>query len=302
MKKFVIYTVMVGEYGSIFQPLVIDDRFDYILFSNSCTNHDYGIWQVRPIPQPLENTDNKRLSRYPKTHPADLLKEYEASLYMDANIQIVDQWVYDRFIELYESGEDIAGVQLVETGSDCIYSHSYDMCVRQAEHDYNAIVQMHELRKRGFPEHFGLNENNLIWRRHNDKIKKLDEDWWWWIVNYSHRDQFSYMYCFWANNIKRQFFLPPGEDTFNSSHFNRHYHGNNPNVKKQKWVHFGIFEFLRHKCRTLTDKDYERHRKAWLQISKLPFPRLFLFLHGVISVLPWAPRYIFHFVTKKHLK
>ena len=33
-KKCVIYTAMVGGYDEIMQPLVVDDRFDYILFSN----------------------------------------------------------------------------------------------------------------------------------------------------------------------------------------------------------------------------------------------------------------------------
>lgn len=298
MNRFVVYTVMVGEYGQLFQPIVTDDRFDYVLYTDSIIDRDYGIWQPRVIYPPYEAIDNKRLSRYPKTHPTVLLSEYDASLYMDANIQIVDHWVYDRFVELYDSGETIAGVQLVETGCDCIYSHSYDMCVRQAEHDYNAVVQMHELRKRGFPEHYGLNENNLIWRRHTPEIKTLDDDWWWWIVNYSHRDQFSYMYCFWSNGIERHFFLPPGEDTCNSSHFNRHYHGNDPNVVRQKWVHFGPFEFLRHKCRTLSENDFERHRRKWLKITKMPWPRLFLFLDGLISVLPWAPRYLYSKVIK----
>ena len=99
--KFVIYTVMVGDYGSIHQPIAVDDRFDYILFSNDINQSNVGIWQVRSIPEVVKN-DNKRLSRYPKTHPETLLSEYDASLYIDANIQIADSWVYKRIIECFE--------------------------------------------------------------------------------------------------------------------------------------------------------------------------------------------------------
>ena len=34
MKDFVVYTVLTGGYDNILQPLVVDDRFDFILFSN----------------------------------------------------------------------------------------------------------------------------------------------------------------------------------------------------------------------------------------------------------------------------
>ena len=77
------------------QPLKEKDCF----ISNDFKETKQGVWTVREIPRIVEN-DNKRLSRYPKTHPETLLADYKASLYIDANIQILDQWVYDRFIEL----------------------------------------------------------------------------------------------------------------------------------------------------------------------------------------------------------
>ena len=153
---------MAGKYGEVRQPLVIDDRFDYVLFSNDFKETKIGVWQVRPIPIPpeIEATDNKRLSRYPKAHPETMLAEYDVSLYIDANIQIADQWVYDRIIELSQKGIEYAGVKLLLTNRDCIYRHSYDMCLRNLVHDYDAIQQMHELKKNNFPEHYGLNERS----------------------------------------------------------------------------------------------------------------------------------------------
>lgn len=43
MKKFVIYSVLVGNYDDVLQPAVIDDRFDYILFSNDINENNMGV-------------------------------------------------------------------------------------------------------------------------------------------------------------------------------------------------------------------------------------------------------------------
>ena len=237
---------MVGGYDEIIQPAVIDSRFDYILFSNDFNTKQIGIWTVKSIPTVLNN-DNKRLSRYPKTHPDSMLSNYEASLYIDANVQINDKWVYNRFIELFDSGIDYAGIKLILTGKNCIYEHAIDMWLVGAEHDYNAIKQCSELFKRGFPQHWGLNENNVIYRRHSAKMQKANEEWWWWIKNYSYRDQFSYMYCLWKHQIKISYFLPEGEDTRNGNHFILINHSASK-VNSKKWVHRDFFE--------KTDRNY----------------------------------------------
>ena len=106
MNKFVVFTVLTGNYEAVQQPALTDSRFDYVLFTNDVQS-SAGVWSVRPIPEVITG-DNKRLSRYPKTHPETLLADYKASLYLDANIQIRDQWVYDRVVELYEKGVEFA--------------------------------------------------------------------------------------------------------------------------------------------------------------------------------------------------
>lgn len=244
MKSYAIYTVITGGYEEILQPLLIDDRFDYILFTDIVRSQKIGVWTVRPIPF-IKKIDNIRLSRYPKSHPASMLSEYEASLYIDANIQIKDDWIYSRFIELVYNKVEYAGVKLVVTGRDCIYDHAFDMCRMNVEYDHIGIKHCHELFLRGFPPHYGLNENNMIFRLHTDTVKQVDEEWWYWITHFSLRDQFSYMYCLWKFNIPIHYILPMGEDTRNSSHFNFIVHNNNPIVAKRKYKKKGLFEKIR---------------------------------------------------------
>lgn len=285
-KQFVVYTVMVGKYGEIHQPICVDERFDYVLFSNNFAESHVGIWQVRsiPIPYEIDRLDNKRLSRYPKAHPETMLSDYKASLYIDANIQIMDKWVYDRFINLVDRQINYAGVQLQLTGRDCIYRHAYDVCMVRAENDFNAITELHALYLEGFPEHYGLNENNVIFRMHTEAMKDVDTLWWQWIVNYSFRDQFSYMYCLWKYAIPLEYFLPKGEDARNSVHFRYYSHNNHSDVSKQKWVKCSLLERLRNICRSLSDYHKKYYELEWVCISKLPFPRICLVINGIIAV------------------
>ncbi len=288
MKDFVVYTVLVGDYDNIMQPVVVDDRFDYILFSNDIKSANIGIWSVKSIPTDVAR-DSKRLSRYPKSHPETMLADYKASLYIDANIQIQDQWVYDRFVELYKHNIEYAGIKLVITGRDCIYEHSFDMCLWLVEHDYVAIRQCHELYKRGFPRHFGLNENNIIYRIHNEKMKAADEEWWQWIMNYSSRDQFSYMYCLWKHNIPLNFFLHEGEDARNSGHFLLVEHDARPHVIKTKIIKRSLFERLRIKSMRV---DMERSKKRWLKIYRSNHPVTRLYLDSIFRIIRNIPQIV----------
>lgn len=280
MNRYVVYTVLTGGYEGVLQPIVTDERFDYILFSNDFDEGRIGVWQIRQIPLVVEEKDNKRLSRFPKSHPETLLSDYKASLYIDANIQIADKWVYDRFVELAEQNIDHAGIKLLATGRDDIYRHAYDMCVMRAENDMNAIRQCHSLYKKGFPEHWGLNENNIIFRTHSELMKNVDEEWWWWIKNYSYRDQFSYMYCLWKYGVKRVYFLPEGLDAHNNNFFVFTHHNNIGTVSSKKWVNTGFFETRRNINRNRCKKDYDHYCHQWVTMCKMPCPKLVLFLWG----------------------
>lgn len=297
MKNFVIYTVLTGGYEDILQPLVVDERFDYILFTDICNVEKVGIWTVRNIPEDM-GRDYIRLSRYPKAHPVRMLAGYVVSLYIDANIQIKDEWIYTRVCELYHNNIEYAGVRLVLTGRDCIYDHSFDMCRVNAEHDYVAIKQCHELYLKGFPSHFGLNENNIIYRKHTDLIRKVGEEWWYWITNFSRRDQFSFMYCLWKYKVQLNYILPDGEDSRNSKHFNFIVHNNNPVVSKRKWVKKGIFELIRYAS---LSQDTEKGLKIWANSYKSNHPVATLYILSYLSFFINLPS-IFIKAKQKWLK
>ena len=139
----------------------------------------------------------------------------------------------------------------------------------------------------GFPRHFGLNENNVIFRAHTAKMQAADAEWWDWIVNYSSRDQFSYMYCLWKHKVELNYFLPEGEDTRTSDHFRLVDHDGRTVVIKTKVIKRSLIEKLRIKSKSF---DPERHKKRWLAFCESPHPVTSLYLDGVITIFANFPR------------
>ena len=91
--KRVIYTCITGGYDKLRQPEVLDGDFDYICFTDAVGRSEEGVWQIRPIPYSCD--DPTRLSRYVKLLPHKVLGEYDESLWIDANIAIRGNGIYD---------------------------------------------------------------------------------------------------------------------------------------------------------------------------------------------------------------
>ncbi len=198
MNTKVIYTCLTGGYDELLQPEIIDNNFDYICFSNDIKEKQISVWQIREIP--FETNDNTRLSRYPKLLPHKVLQEYEYSIYMDANIQIIGQEFYDIINKKIEEGVLIAQVPHLER--DCVYDEIQVAYIKgivdfQSAHETNKYLKYNN-----FPKHYGLYENNIILRLHNnDGVMQISEAWWSEYGKYSKRDQFSLMYVYWKNKF-----------------------------------------------------------------------------------------------------
>lgn len=228
MNKYVVYTVIVGSYDEILQPLVIDERFDYILFCDHCEESSIGIWQVRSTP--VDYHDSFRLSRYPKVFPCRLLSEYDASLYIDGNLQIASRKIYDRFIELFEQNVEWGGV--AHCWRDCIYEEMTTLLNFHWVHDYEIVNWYCKLKNANFPEHLGLLENNVIFRIHNDRVNLVCSEWWKTLESECKRDQFSLMYCLWLHPLSVHHILPIGESAKSSECFI--YRDHKPHQRVQK--------------------------------------------------------------------
>lgn len=215
-RKYVIYTAMVGGYDEFMQPKVVDDRFDYILFSNDIKEERVGVWQVRPIE--YTNLDNTRICRYVKTHPEELLPGYEFSIWMDSNIRIMTSYVYERALELYDQGMLIASMCHPER--DCIYDEAFEVMYLRFEKENTVVDWCHKLRKENYPKHNGLYETGVMFRKHNTSlISETNVMWWDCIEKYSKRDQLSFNYVLWKLGLECGYFLDKSLNARNSEDF-----------------------------------------------------------------------------------
>ena len=214
MKK-VVYTALTGSYDALEQHKYVNPEYDYICFSNDFGDKEkIGIWNIRKIDYP---TDDKQLqSRFPKLQPHKVLPEYDISLYVDANVNILTPYLFNRIEELMAQGVKLAGVK--HQFRDCLYEEAYRVWIGGVDKNIEAIrKQLGYYKKQGFPRHFGMYEANVIFRQHNDPliIQQCDE-WWRLRLNYSKRDQLGYSYTLWKYKIPFAYLLPENEWARNS--------------------------------------------------------------------------------------
>lgn len=257
-KQFAIYTACIGGYDNILQPEAIDDKFDYILFSDDVAEDSVGVWQVRCVD--YTSPDKTRIARWVKTHPEELLPQYKATLWMDSNIQIISPWVYSRFMELYKSNSYIASIKHPER--DCIYDEAYIVSSYTVfgalEHEKIAMTWCRKLRSEHYPRHNGLYETNILFRENNPIIQAVDSMWWICIDNYSKRDQLSFNYTLWKNGLSTDtYFFPKEEHAQNSEKVKYIRHRT---VSQRKQIPLSLFERLR--CRYKSIRP-EYSQKLW---------------------------------------
>ncbi len=212
--KKVVYTVLTGNYEQLAQHSYVDASYDYICFSNDFKDSRIGIWKIRKIS--LNSNENQLVSRFPKLQPHKVLKDYDISLYVDANVNIKTKFIFDSIEQLHSKGISFAGVKHQER--DCLYEESLMVLLKGKERNFRKVKeQMSFYKKNHFPKHFGLYEANVIYRIHNSEdVIKQSNDWWFWRKNYSRRDQLSLSYTLWENNIPLHFLLPENQSTRNS--------------------------------------------------------------------------------------
>ena len=226
MNKYAVFTAIIGNYDRVHQPEVVDNRFDYYLFSNDIRETQIGVWKVRTIN--YMNDIPTKIARWVKTHPEELLPDYECSLWIDAREIIKSRYVYDRVIALFNSNELISthiNPELV-----CIYQEMLSMILLQWEKESTTINWGVFLRKEGYPRWIGTNETGVLYRKHKDKkIELFDQMWWWCIANYSRRDQFSFHFVLWKLGLQSIPFLPEGCDVRHSEYIELLEHTNDRN-------------------------------------------------------------------------
>lgn len=198
--KAVLYTCLTGNYDQLNNHSYVNNDWDYFCFTDnlSIKNNNNSSWEIKPLI--FKKMDNIRNNRWHKLHPHLLFPEYERSVYVDTNINFLSDKIFDDINSAIKESKKIS--LGIHPNRNCVYDE-LAACLKFEKDDHEIMKEQVDLiRKDGFPENYGLFENNIIYREHHDKdVIKIMKDWWWWVENYSRRDQLSFTYVLWKNNF-----------------------------------------------------------------------------------------------------
>lgn len=286
MKQFVIYTACIGAYDNISQPKCIDDRFDYVLFSDEPKEKHIGVWEVRKVD--YRNSDKTRIARYVKTHPHTLLPQYEATVWLDANLEITSPFIYERSIELCKSKTQLASIK--HPTRDCIYDEAY--WVYGLDSEIKIFEWCHFLRSIGYPRHSGLYETNVLFRTNDESIAELNEKWWKAILEHSRRDQLSLNYLLWNSAIRQDYILPIGEHAVNSTHICKRLHNNVASTSGRRSLQQTQWEHFRNRCRMGLPSKHDAFQRVHYFLYQFPVKTgmTLLNLWTIYAIIIYGPR------------
>jgi hypothetical protein len=197
MNKKVIYTAIYGNKDTLKDPLYHNKDFDYICFTD---NKDLksDIWKV--IYSKPYHKDPVRSAKIFKVKPHEFLRDYETSIWIDANFIICSD--LNQFLNKFGTQANMLTFEH-DQGRNCIYDEAKIIIEHNKDNPDIVTRQMEKYKLEEFPEQTGLTANSILLRRHNkEDIIELMELWWDEIEEFSRRDQLSFYYCKWKLKTK----------------------------------------------------------------------------------------------------
>lgn len=223
-KPLVVYTAIFGKYDGI-QPATTEKNVCSILFTDmNIDNASANGWTVQKIPDEINNSiySNVDKNRYLKMHPERLFPGFEYSLYIDGNIAITGR--LSPIINKMNTENRIIAMHR-HSVRNCTYAEGRAIYALGKAKFWDIWKQLHRYRLEGFPSKYGLFENNIIFRRHNDCLcKKIMNIWWEEYITGCKRDQLSFMYSLWKNDCSADFVLSLGSNSRNNPIFKVYSH------------------------------------------------------------------------------
>ena len=221
--QFVVYTCIIGNYDKPIEPLYINDRCKYVLISDSNITETGSSWEWLDVSMfELPVKKQNEINRYVKLHPELFFPEYEYSIYIDGNIQVIT----DMMPVINGMGESIIGLHKHDRRS-CAYEEAktFYHISSMKKFAVKAEEQMKEYEEEGFPHNYGLYENPIIVRKHNtERCKQIMAEWWKQLTTFTMRDQISLPYVFWKLGVSDKEIYVMGNNLRKNARFRQYSH------------------------------------------------------------------------------
>ncbi len=214
--RIAVYTAIFGKKDDLLTPRVIPPNCDFICFTDQPITSK--IWEVRRVEAPLPDTT--RCARRYKILAHEYLPEYELSMWVDGNVQLLKdptplfmKYLSDANLAVIDHG--VSSIMPLHT----LLEHEARLFVMDKEgkaQDDSEIIRKQgaSYRSAGYPDTNGVAWTLLLLRRHNapDLVRTMNA-WWAELVAWSKRDQMSFNYVAW--NEKLHFNYLPLDGTKN---------------------------------------------------------------------------------------
>ena len=219
-KKIIVYSCLIGDYDNVIN-FNKQKGYDYVLFTDqNITNVN---WTILPIPKEVQNlnvSDIKK-QRYIKINPHKFFKNYDLSIYIDANYIIKGD--LNDFLKKILNPLDNIYITHLKFGKDL------KVAIKDAKtNKLDNHTLLDTIEKRYFDKRItrkpGIVNAGLIIRKHlKEDCITLMEKWWEEVERYSHVDGFEFNYAAYMTKIR---FL------YISYQLTLEYFGHNKHLKK----------------------------------------------------------------------
>ena len=198
-KRIVVYSCLIGNYDNV-STFKRQRGYDYILFTDQKIVNTN--WTVRPIPEEVLklNVSDVKKQRYVKIHPHKFFRNYDLSLYIDANYIIkgdLDDFIINTmnsidniYITHLQFGIDLSHAIHTAKKNKLDNSTLLDI-IRKRYNELNIIL------KKGI-----VNAGLILRKHHNPECIKLMEKWWEEVEKYSHVDNLGFNYASYMLGVK----------------------------------------------------------------------------------------------------
>ena len=199
MEKICVYTCITGSYDNLKEVKVNEENIDYICFTNN-KQLTSSTWKIIYIED--DKLSNHYLSRKLKMIGDSYIDEnYTLSIWIDASV-IFKKSVKEFLNEYIDYKNDVFLACKHHLRNSI--AEEAKACIRYKKGNKERIDKLLSFYKQeNFKDDLGLLEMTLIVKRHNDPlVRKTMKLWFDMILNYSERDQLSFMYCIYKTGLK----------------------------------------------------------------------------------------------------
>ena len=198
--RFVVYTCIFGAYDTPQEPCFCPDNCDFVIITDQEVDSN-SLWREKSVESLIpdyEKLTNAEKNRFCKMMPHILFPEYTYSVYIDGNIKPISDLT--EFINRCNS----TGMALhLHKSRTCVYEE-IEACKILRKASTTALDNFRKyLEDQRFPYDYGMNECNVIVRKHNDPTIISIMSKWWGIFrsNDVKRDQLSFPYVLYKHGL-----------------------------------------------------------------------------------------------------